>query len=108
MPTGFMYVVKTVTRRYVQRCFSNVPTPWEGRLYFGPCKRSMRPKMRKGDYVFGVSPSATRPRRIVFVARIHEKITFAEAYRRFPDLHGPKGPIHVCPAKEVGPFPESS
>ncbi len=99
MPTGFIYVVTSVTRRYAQGCFSDVPTEWQDRLYFGPCKRSMRPKMQRGDYVFGVSRAPMRPRRIVFVAKIDERITFAEAYDRFPDLHGPPGPIHVRPLK---------
>ena len=107
MPTGFIYVVPTVTRGYVQRSRSCVPTDWTSPLYFGPCKRSMRPKMQRGDYVFGVSPSPTRPRRIVFVAKIEKRMTFAEAYRRFPKLHGPGGPIHVRPVKRSGSFPRS-
>lgn len=99
MPTGFIYVVTSVTRRYEQGRFSNVPTAWQGRLYFGPCKTSMRSKVQHGDYLFGVSPSSTSPRRIVFAAKIDERITFAEAYHRFPHLRGPDGPIHVCPLK---------
>lgn len=109
MPTGFIYVVRTVTRRYDQPSFSCVPTEGAIRLYFGPCKRSMRPKMKKGDYVFGLSPAPKTPRRVVFVAEIAERITFAEAYRRFPKLRGPRGPIHVRPlnAKRTGFFPHS-
>ena len=68
----------------------------------------MRPRMEQGDYVFGVSPSVTRPRRIVFAARIAEPITFAEAYRRFPKLRGPTGPIHVRPVKKSAAFPRCS
>ena len=62
-----------------------------------------------GDYVFGVSPSTTAQRRIVFIAKIAERITFAEAYGRFPKLHGPLGPIHVRPlkVKRNGSFPRS-
>ena len=81
---------------------------YEGTIYFGPCKKPMRPKMNVGDYIFGISPSSTRPRRVVFAARIHEKMAFADAYRRYPKLRGPTGPIHVRPARIPGPtFPES-
>ena len=111
MPTGFIYVVTSVTRRYAQGSFNAVPTEWEGRLYFGACKRSMRPKMQPGDYVFGVSPSTTNPRRIVYAAKIDKRITFAKAYRCLPrKLRGPDGPIHVRPvnpANRGDSFPRS-
>jgi hypothetical protein len=109
MPTGFIYVLSTVTRHYEQTVFCNVPTEWENRLYFGPCKIPMRPKMRKGDYVFGISGSATSPRRIVFVGKLQERMTFARAYDRFPQLRGPYGPIHVRPLARPrsDPFPRS-
>lgn len=110
MPKGFIYVMSTVTRYYEQQDFCNIPTEWEDRLYFGACKVPMRPKMRRGDFIFGISGSNTSPRRIVFVAKIEDCITFAEAYNRFPDLRGPHGPIHVRPLKKKKrePFPRSS
>ncbi len=109
MPTGFIYVVTSATGRYQQRCFSDVPTEWQGRLYFASCKVSMRPKMQPGDYVFGVSPSKPRPRRIIFLAEIAERIPYAEAYHRFPELRGPRGPIHVRPllVRRNDSFPRS-
>jgi hypothetical protein len=108
MATGFIYVVGTVTRSYAQRAFCNVPTDLGDRLYFGPCKMWMRPRMKAEDFVFGISPAGTPSRRIVFVGQIEECITFAEAYRRFPDLQGPEGPIHVRPINGSGGFPQSS
>jgi len=108
MSTGFVYVVRTAgTKDYIQSQFCNVPTEWGDRLYFGPCKKAMRPKMESGDYVFGISPSKPRPRRILFAAKIEERITFKEAHERFSDLHGPEGPIHVCPIQGTGSFPTS-
>jgi hypothetical protein len=107
MATGFVYVVMTLTRDYIQRDFCNVPNEWGDRLYFGPCKKTMRPKMRSGDYIFGISPSKLRPRRVLFAAKIEERITFAEAYKRFRDLRGPEGPIHVRPIQGTGSFPAS-
>jgi hypothetical protein len=99
MATGFIYVLSTVNKDYEQRDFCCVPTEWKGQLYFGPCKITMRPKMRQGDFIFGISGSNTTPRRIVFAGRIEERVTFAEAYNRFPELRGPAGPIHVLPIK---------
>lgn len=108
MPTGFIYVITTVGKDYRQSSFPDVPTWHEGRIYFGPCKKPMRPKMMPGDVVFGLSPSKPFPRRVVFAARLAERLTFAQAYERFPELHGPKGPIHVRPAQIPGPsFPDS-
>jgi hypothetical protein len=107
MAIGFIYVVATLTGTYRQRAFCNVPTEWGDRLYFGPCKRSMRPRMQPGDFVFGLSPSSPAPRRLVFAAEIEERISFAEAYQRFPDLRGPAGPVHVRPTGAAGALPGS-
>jgi hypothetical protein len=66
--------------------------------------------MKRGDYVFGISPASTRPRRILFATRIEQPMTFEEAYTRFPDLRGPSGPIHVKPIEGNGfgkTFPEN-
>lgn len=68
----------------------------------------MRPKMWPGHWVFGISPANGTARRIVFATELEERITFAEAYDRFPDLRGPEGPIHVRPVDGEGRFPESS
>src|SRR4051812_45362127 len=106
MATGFIYVVNTATN-YQQPAFCNVPTEWDGRLYFGPCKRPMRPRMKIGDQVFGISPSGTTPRRVLYAASVEDCITYREAYERFPDLRGPVGPIHVRPIKGLGWFPQS-
>ncbi len=108
MSKGFIYVLTTVTKDYVQGAFYHVPTEWKDRIYFGPCKKPMRPKMHEGHWVFGISPKNGTPRRIVFVAQIEERITFADAYDRFPELRGPEGPIHVKPISGWGPFPQSS
>ena len=97
---GFIYVVTTLTWGYAQKGCCNVPTWWDNCLYFGPCKRSMRPKMREGHWVFGVSPASTRPRRIVFVAELNKCMTFKEAYNCFIGLRGPEGPIHVRPVDD--------
>ncbi len=108
MATGFVYVVTSLTKDYLQRAFRSVPTAWGNRIYFGPCKTPMRPRIREGDWVFGVSPKNGMARRIVFVAKIQERMTFAQAYNRFPCLRGPEGPIHVRPASGRGRFPDSS
>lgn len=109
MATGFIYVVRTIDDDYLQTALCSVPTWFKGRIYFGPCKKPMRPRMRSGDYVFGISHSGVRPRRIIFGGKIEERMTFAEAYRRYPELHGPTGPIHVRPVSRPGElFPDNS
>jgi hypothetical protein len=103
MATGFVYIVRTA-RNYQQPDFACVPTSFRNRLYFGPCKRRMRPKMREGDYAFRVSPSGVAQRRFLYCAQIEECITYRDAYDRFPDLRGPTGPIHVRPINGSGRF----
>jgi hypothetical protein len=64
----------------------------------------MRPRMKQGGYVFGISPSGVLSRRIVVAARIAEQLTFDEAYQWYPKLHGPEGAIHVRPARMPADF----
>lgn len=105
MAKGFIYVVTTVQWNY-QQGLRGVPIAVGGKLYFGPCKVAMRPRMQQGDYVFGVSPSPRLPRRIVYAARINKRMTFGEAYELFPSLH--KIQVHVRPARKIGlGFPEA-
>ena len=109
MSKGYIYVVKTATNSYCQENFFNVPTEYKGKIFFGACKKGMRPKLKKGDFIFGVSPSKPKPRKILFAAKIEDKVTFAEAYKRFPFLRGPKGPIFVKPVNRPHEsFPESN
>lgn len=116
MATGFIYIINSLGKDYEQQYFRNVPTFFENRLYFGPCKIPMRQNMKPGDYIFGISPARLSPRRIVFLAQIDERITFADAYKRFPPLRGSNGPndkngpIHVEPVEPTDNsknFPES-
>jgi hypothetical protein len=109
MANGFICVVTTIGQDYRQPNLICVPTWYEDRIYFGPCKIPMRPRMQEGDYVFGLSHSGIPSRRIIFAARIAEMMTFAEAYRRFfPELIGGNGPRHVRPVNRPDlPFPES-
>ena len=110
---GFIYVVTTVGKDYQQSDRQrDVPTIWEDRLVFGPCKVNMRPKMNYGDYVFGISPSGAGIRRIVFAAKIGEVLTFEEASRKYQDDWKAYGitPICVKPVGDknrIGMFPVS-
>ena len=107
VPTGFIYIVETVRRDYQQSSPRDVPTIRDGTIYFGPCKVPIRRKMDEGDYLFGISSSKSSPRRIVYTAKVLKKMTFADAYRQFPKLRGPDGPIHVRPVSEpLARFPE--
>jgi len=107
MSKGFIYIVASAKNKYNQEFFCNVPTDFGGRLYFGPCKKPMRPKMKVGDFIFGISPANPKPRKIIFETQIDEKISFKEAYGRFPQLRGPDGPIHVRPVNRKNcSFPE--
>lgn len=107
MPKGFIYIMASVSKIYSQRCFFNVPTELSERLYFGACKKGIRRKMKVGDYIFGISGSSPKPRKIVYITQVEEKITFKEAYEKFPSLRGAVGTIHVKPVNRIGyPFPE--
>ena len=107
MSKGFAYVVSTVTRAYEQPSLDCVPTAFGDRIFFGPCKKPMRPRVQEGDYLFGISGSTTSPRRVVFAIQVEEIVAFGEAYGRYPALRGPQGPVHVKPVSRPGSFPRS-
>ena len=87
MAKGFIYVVTTAGKDYEQDPLKHVPYRLENRLYFGPCKKFMRPKMKEGDFVFGVSSARTDPRRMLFTGRIEKSMPSKEAYDAFPKFH---------------------
>jgi hypothetical protein len=47
------------------------------------CKPKIRSAGRQGDWVMGTTPKKRGPGKLVFLARIGEKVTFADYYRRF-------------------------
>lgn len=127
MSTGFIYVVATARCNYCQ-CgplltppdYHEVPLDDGGKLFFGFCKQFMRPRMNVGDFIFGISPSGRKPRRIIFAVQIDKDITFAQAYHSYPRFrtqpcvrnpHGvlvPCNPgiIEVEPVRRLGfPYP---
>ena len=102
-PRVFAYIISTVE----QGCRLNGSVPWvtSGRVFFGPCKKRMRPLVEKGDYIMGLSPASVGRRRVLLWMKVAEKMTFADAYARgktdklFRALRGCA--IHVRPAKGV-------
>jgi hypothetical protein len=115
MTKGFIYVVTTVGSNYLQSDQKrDVPTVWRDRLVFGPCKVPMRPRITKGDYVFGLSPSGgnSKPRKIVFAAMVTETLSFGMAYEKYQDEWDEENlkPICVRPLSQIDnsePFPYS-
>jgi|SRR5579862_6777633 len=99
-PSVFAYIVTTVGPGYKLR--GVVPWVSAGKVFFGPCKKRMRPHLKPGDYVMGISGSgAGHPRRVLLWMRVDERMTFKEAYNRgekdkvFRALRGTA--IHVRP-----------
>ena len=97
MSTGYVYVVTSTKPDYEQEDFCSVPSEWKGRLYFGPCKKALRPRAQKGDIIVGISGSRTRTRKVLFAAEVEDIMPFDKAYVRLPpELRGENGgPIHV-------------
>jgi hypothetical protein len=80
-PHVFAYIITSVGPNYKLR--GSVPWVKEGTVFFGPCKKKMRPEMKVGDYVMGISPAGVGEcRRVLLWMRVKEEMTFAEAYRR--------------------------
>src|ERR1035438_3541305 len=103
MPRVFVYIITTVDAHYhVKR--GCVPWVAEEKVFLGPCKMFMRPEVKKGDYIMGISP-AGRTRRVLLWMHVDRPMTFADAYQRgdsdrlFRLARG--NAIHVRP-KEVG------
>lgn len=104
MPRVFAYIITTVAADYqLTGC-----VPWfeGGRVFFGPCKKKMRPCVSKGDYIMGISPSGVgNVRRVLLWMRAGKPMTFAKAYHRghseqmFNLVRGTA--IHVRPRRVV-------
>ncbi len=77
----FAYIISTVGPDY--RLIGSVPWVKEGKVFFGPCKKNMRPEVEEGDYIMGISPAGVgRQRRVLLWMRVDKKMTFASAYQR--------------------------
>jgi len=103
-PRVFAYIIATVGSNYKLR--GTVPWLKEGRVFFGPCKKKMRPHVKKGDYIMGISPAGIgEQRRVLLWMRAEEPMTFAQAYelgktdRLFRLARG--NAIHVRPKRGV-------
>jgi len=103
-PRIFAYIIASVGPKYKLR--GTVPWVKDGKVFFGPCKKRMRPEVRKGDYIMGISPAGVgTQRRVLLWMRAEGPITFAQAYARgesdrlFRIARG--NAIHVRPKKGV-------
>ena len=84
--------------------------PGKGRIFFGPCKKEMRSKIKdsinknpsKSFYIVGLSNAKFKPRRIVYFMEIERKITFREAYYDYPKLRGTG--VHIKPTDEPNEY----
>jgi len=99
-PSVFAYIIRTVGPGYKLK--GAVPWVFSGRVFFGACKKRMRPHVNPGDYVMGISGSdAGNPRRVLLWMKVDKRMTFKEAYDRgkkdnvFRALRGTA--IHVRP-----------
>lgn len=122
MTRVWMYVLNASKDPENVRCV----VPWmvdENLIYFGPCKRRLRERLRKEYltggrthstvkddlYVVSVNgSSANRVRKVVSAGKLSEVMTFAEAAGRldgdrFSELRDdPMSPLHVRPVFEGG------
>jgi hypothetical protein len=103
-PRVFAYIIRTVGANY--KLTGSVPWVKEGTVFFGPCKKRMRPYVKKGDYIMGISPAGVgQSRRVLLWMRVEKPMTFAEAYERgesdrlFRLARG--NAIHVRPKKGI-------
>jgi len=99
-PRVFAYIIRTVGAGY--RLNGAVPWVSGGKVFFGACKKRMRPDVQPGDYIMGISGAgAGRPRRVLLWMKVDKRMTFKDAYDRgetdkaFRDVRGTA--IHVRP-----------
>jgi hypothetical protein len=104
----FAYIIRTVDSHY--RVTGCVPWFENGKVFFGPCKKRMRPEVREGDYIMGISGStAPHPRRVLLWMRVEERLTFRAAWERgdfdptFRKLRGMA--MHIRPRRVTADVP---
>jgi hypothetical protein len=103
-PRVFAYIIRTVGPGY--RLTGFVPWVSNRKVFFGACKKKMRPHVKRGDYIMGISGSgAGRPRRVLLWMRVAEPMSFRDAYEKgrtnnaFFNVRGKA--IHLRPCKDV-------
>ncbi len=106
-PRVFAYIIRTVGPNY--ELTGTVPWVCEGKVFFGPCKRRMRPEIRCGDYIMGISPANVGVRRVLLWMHVDETMTFARAYERGESERllrlARGGAIHVRPKRAIAHEP---
>jgi hypothetical protein len=110
-PRVFGYIIATVGPNYELR--GSVPWVKEGKVFFGPCKKNMRPEVLVEDYIMGISPAGVgKQRRVLLWMRVKEAMTFAEAYDRGESdrlfLLARRNAIHVRPKIGIDYIPGNS
>lgn len=81
MPRVFAYIIRTVGANY--KLTGSVPWVKEDTVFFGPCKKRMRPEVKKGDFIMGISPAGVgKERRVLLWMCAKKPMTFAKAYER--------------------------
>jgi hypothetical protein len=110
-PRVFAYIIATVGPKY--ELSGSVPWVKEGKVFFGPCKKNMRPEVLRGDYIMGISPAGVGDRRRVLLWMQAEKpMTFADAYWRGDSERlfrlARRNAIHVRPKKGADHVPGNS
>jgi len=88
----YLYIVTTINRNYLPQVLSpnngmSAPNVVDSLITLGTCKPKIRTSLHKNfdkydNYVVGLSPSCTHPRKVLYVTRIQELITFKEAWER--------------------------
>ena len=83
----YLYVVSTIDSNYKPTPSMSGPNIVDDLLTLGTCKPKIRTSLKKefdmyDNYIVGISPSRTNPRRVIYITRIDECITFKQAWER--------------------------
>ena len=101
MQDGYFYII---TRHESTGEINGVPGECGGIVFMGPCKPRLRAKVKKWDWIIGISSAKIRPRRILSIIEVGEKIKFAEACKKYPQAiwskENKRGQIYCKPLRQ--------
>jgi len=83
----YLYVVSTIDENYQPTWGMSGPNVVDDLITLGTCKPKIRTSLNKNfdkydNFVVGISPACTNPRRVLYVTHLKELITFKEAWER--------------------------
>ena len=83
MPKGYFYVFGQ-NGNDKNGVIQGVPQDCSGTVFMGPCKPDIRSKVKPRDWIIGISNALIKPRKILSIIEVDEKLKLYKAIEKYP------------------------